>query len=105
MLEPLTLKLNTDGNNVEKPDAAAKTAPSKWNSLFDDLQIQVTAELPAIQLPAGQLAELKPGDVVSLPPEWMNQVRLSLANHPGFVGILGTSNERRAVKIEKCLKS
>ena len=89
MLEPLTLKLNTDGNNVEKPDAAAKTAPSKWNSLFDDLQIQVTAELPAIQLPAGQLAELKPGDVVSLPPEWMNQVRLSLANHPGFVGIPG----------------
>jgi flagellar motor switch protein FliM len=105
MLEPLTLKLNAGGNGGEKPDAAAKTAPAKWNALFDDLQIQVRAELPGIQLPAGQLAELKPGDVLSLPPEWMNQVRLSLANHPGFVGILGTSNERRAVKIEKCLKS
>jgi flagellar motor switch protein FliM len=105
MLEPLTLKLNTGANGSEKPDAAAKAAPAKWNSLFDELQIEVKAELPEIQLPAGQVAGLKPGDVLSLPPEYMNEVRLRLANHPGFIGTLGASNERRAVKIDKCLKS
>jgi flagellar motor switch protein FliM len=105
MLEPLTLKLNTGANSGGKPGTAVKTAPAKWNSLFDELQIQVKAELPEIQLPAGQVAELKPGDVLSLPPESMNQVRLRLANHPGFVGTLGASNQRRAVKIDKCLKS
>ena len=78
MLEPLTLKLNAGANGGEKPDEAPKTAPAKWNSLFDDLQIEVKAELPEIQLPAGQLAELKPGDVLSLPPEYMNEVRLRL---------------------------
>jgi flagellar motor switch protein FliM len=104
MLEPLTLKLNTEANSSGKPDAAAKIAPAKWNSLFDELQIEVKAELPEIQLPAGQVAELKPGDVLSLPPEYMNEVRLRLAHHPGFIGTLGTSNQRRAVKIDKCLK-
>lgn len=105
MLEPLTLKLNTEANGSKKPDAAAKTAPAKWNSLFDDIHIEVKAEMPEIHVPAGQLAGLKLGDVLTLPPESVNQVRLSLANHPGFVGTLGTSNQRRAVKIDKCLKN
>ncbi|MGD0813108.1 MAG: FliM/FliN family flagellar motor switch protein [Verrucomicrobiota bacterium] len=105
MLEPLTLKLNTGAGSGGKPDAAAKAAPAKWNSLFDDVQIELKAELPELQLPAGQVAELKPGDVLNFPAEFMNEVRLRLAHHPGFVGTLGTSNRRRAVKIDKCLKS
>ena len=104
MLEPLTLKLHTVAANGEKRDASVKISPAKWNSLFDELEIQVKAELPEIQLSAAQVAELKLGDVLSLPPECMNEVRLRLANHPGFLGSLGTSNQRRAVKIEKCLK-
>ena len=104
MLEPLTLKLNTGAGVGGKPDPAAKTAPPKWNPVFDDVQIEVKAELPEIQLPAGQVAELKPGDVLTLPSEHMNQVRLRLAHHLGFVGTLGAINRRRAVKIDKCLK-
>ena len=105
MLEPLILKLNTGAGSGGKPNAAAKTAPAKWNSLFDEMQVEVKAELPEIQLPAGQVAQLKPGDVLSLPQEYMNEVRLRLAHHPGFIGTLGTSDQRRAVKIDKCLKS
>ncbi|MGP8199096.1 MAG: flagellar motor switch protein FliM [Limisphaerales bacterium] len=104
MLEPLTLKLKSGGAG-EKPDACAKTASAKWNPLFDDVQIEVKAELPELHLPAGQVAELKLGDVLNFPPEYMNEVRLRLGHHPGFVGTLGTSNRRRAVKIDKCLKS
>jgi flagellar motor switch protein FliM len=104
MLEPLTFKLNAGAADPQKPGAAAKTGPVKWNPLFNDLQIQVTAESSEFELPAGKLAELKPGDILGLPPHWMNQVRLCLANHPGFVGTLGLSDQLRAVKIEKCLK-
>jgi flagellar motor switch protein FliM len=104
MLQPLTLKLNTGAGSVGKPDAAVKTAPAKWNPLFDEVQIEVKAELPELQLPASQVAELKPGDVLSLPAEYMNEVRLRLAHHPGFIGTLGSSNQHRAVKIDKCLK-
>jgi flagellar motor switch protein FliM len=105
MLEPLTLKLNSGAADGEKRDAAAKVPPVKWNSLFDELQIQVKAELPEIHLSAGEVADLKPGDILNLSPECMNEVRLRLANHPGFLGTLGSSNQRRAVKIDKCLKS
>ncbi|MGA2175406.1 MAG: FliM/FliN family flagellar motor switch protein [Verrucomicrobiota bacterium] len=105
MLEPLTLKLNAGVSGGDKPDAAVKSAPAKWNSLFDELEIQVKAELPEIPIPAEQLAGLKPGDVLTLPPALMNQVQLRLANHPGFVGSLGASNQRRAIRIEKSLKS
>jgi flagellar motor switch protein FliM len=101
MLEPLALKLNAGVNNGEKLDAAAKTAAAQWNARFDDLEVEVKAELPAIQLPARQLAGLKPGDVLTVPPELMNQVQLRLADRPGFVGNLGLCNQRRAVKIEK----
>jgi flagellar motor switch protein FliM len=104
MLEPLTIKLDGGTATEGKQDPAAKGAPAKWNALFDDLQIEVRAELPELQLPAGQVAELKPGDVLNLPPEFLNEVRLRLGHHPGFVGTLGVSGRRRAVKIDKCLK-
>jgi flagellar motor switch protein FliM len=99
MIEPLTLKLSG-----EKREVPAKIVPARWNSFFDDLPIQIKAELPEILLSVGEVAELKPGDVLNLPPECMNEVRLRLANHPGFIGSLGSCNQRRAVKIEKCLK-
>jgi flagellar motor switch protein FliM len=104
MLEPLIRKLSSGANATEKSGAPVKPAAAKWNAQFDELEIQVRAELPEIQLSAGEVAELKSGDILNLPPECMNQVRLRLANHPGFIGTLGTSNQRRAVKIEKCLK-
>ncbi len=103
MLEPLTLKLNAGVNGGEKPPMPARTAPAKWNSLFDDLEIEVKAELPEIPITAEQLAGLKPGDVLTFPPELMSRVRLRLANDPGFVGNLGVSNQRRAVKITQLL--
>ena len=105
MLEPLTLKLSAGVDGADKPDAASKSAPARWNSLFDKLQIQVTAELPEIELPAGQVGSLKIGDVLPFPRELMNQVRLRLANQPGFVGTLGVSDQCRAVKITQSLHS
>jgi flagellar motor switch protein FliM len=104
MLEPLTLKLNAGANGRDKPGAAVPAALPRWNPLFDDIQIQLQAELPEIQLPAGQVARLQPGDVLNIPADLMSQVRLRLADHPGFVGTLGVSSQRRAVRIEKPLE-
>ena len=61
------------------------------------------AELPELQVSAGEVANLKVGDILPLPAECMNEIHLRMPNHPGFVGTLGTCNQRRAVKIEKCL--
>jgi flagellar motor switch protein FliM len=104
MLEPLGRKLKSIAATGEKKEVVVKPPPAKWNSFFDELNVLVRAELPEIHISAGEVANLKPGDVLNLPPECMNEIRLRLANHPGFIGTLGTCNQRRAVKIEKCLK-
>jgi flagellar motor switch protein FliM len=101
MLEPLTLKLNAAANAGDKPGATVPAALPRWNPHFDDIQVRLQAELPEIQLPAGQVAGLKPGDVLNIPADLMTRVRLRLADHPGFVGTLGMSNQRRAVRIEE----
>jgi flagellar motor switch protein FliM len=101
MLEPLTLKLNSAANAGQKQGAAVPPPLPQWNPHFDDIQVRLQAELPEIQLPAGQVAALKPGDVLNIPAELMTRVRLRLADHPGFVGTLGMSNQRRAVRIEE----
>jgi flagellar motor switch protein FliM len=104
MLEPLTLKLNSGTATDDKAGATAKPAAPKWNPLYDDIRLEVRAELPELHVPASQISELKLGDIIDLPPECMNQVRLRLANHPGFIGSLGSTNKYRAIKIEKCPK-
>lgn len=105
MLEPLGRKLKSASTTGEKKEnAGAKPIQTKWNPFFDGLNVLVRAELPEIQLSAGEVANLKVGDVLPLSAECMNEVHLRLPNHPGFVGTLGCANQRKAVKIEKCLK-
>jgi flagellar motor switch protein FliM len=103
MLEPLTTKLTAAAHQEEK--AQAKPVPAKWSSLLDTMQIEVTAQLPGIELSAGEVANLKVGDVVTFPPEHVNLAEVLLAGHPAFVGTLGVINQRRAVRIEKRLKA
>ena len=103
-LEPLLLKLNADLDVIKKP-AVARSAPLKWNSVLDDLEIQVTAELRGLEITANELAQLKPGDVLPLPPDKINQIRLCLATTPKFLGNLGTSGRRLAVKIVESFKT
>jgi flagellar motor switch protein FliM len=105
MLEPLTVKLNAGtAASAAKPDSAKNAAP-KWGPLFDSIQVEVRAQLPAIELEAGEVAHLKLGDVLAFPNEFMSQVQLVLSDYPGYVGSLGTCSDRRAVKIERCLGS
>lgn len=101
MLEPLTTKLTAGANTPDK--AAAKPSPAKWGPLLDSVSIELKAQLPGIELSAGQVAELKVGDVITFPPDFINSVEVLLAGYPGFIGTLGVSNQRRAVRIEKRL--
>jgi flagellar motor switch protein FliM len=103
MLEPLTAKLGAGTNSADAPGLPLKTAPAKWNSFLDELPLELQAEIPEIELPASQVAELKPGDVLTLPSDLMSQIKLRIANHPGFVGSLGEASQHRAIRIEKAV--
>ena len=104
MLAPLTVQLNSGAHGAEKADTNGKPGPTKWGPLFDSIEVEVKAQLPDMEFPAGQISSLKPGDVLTLPPEFMNQVRLVFGDQPQFVGTLGVCDQRRAVKIERRLK-
>lgn len=105
-LEPLLQKLNAADDPV--PKAAPAPVPSgtvKWNSAFDEVELEITAEMPDVEVTARQLAELKPGDLISLPPQIAEQVRLCFSGAPKFSGTLGTAEGNWAVKIEKTVKA
>jgi flagellar motor switch protein FliM len=103
-LEPLLAKLNASTERVKKTAVAKPSTPPHWNPLLDEMEMELTAELPATTLAAGQLADLKPGDLIPLTGEMVNQVKLLCEGTPKFLGALGSQNNQWAVKIGSVVK-
>jgi flagellar motor switch protein FliM len=100
-LEPMMTKLNSGIESGERPASSKPKTVAKWNHALDEVQMQVAARLPELQLTARRLAQLKPGDLLPLPLSTTNQVRVCLGNEPKFVADLGTCNNHWALKIVK----
>jgi flagellar motor switch protein FliM len=103
-LEPLVAQLNPAAGNDAPPVAAPAPVKLKWNRLLEEIEISVSAGLPVLPLTARRLAEMKPGEIIPLPAALTGQVRVCLAATPRFVGTLGVSNGRWAVKISEILQ-
>jgi flagellar motor switch protein FliM len=104
-IEPLLRHLN---DLIEAELAARQPAPElkpRWNPELEKARIALTAEWPALEMTARDLANLKVGDVLPLEPEIVNHVRLRLAKSPKFVGRLGTQHAKWAVEITQPIKS
>ncbi|HVY72324.1 MAG TPA: FliM/FliN family flagellar motor switch protein [Verrucomicrobiae bacterium] len=98
-LEPLLRSLGADIVTSEPPPAVTPPAAIQWNPELDDLPLQITAEWQGLQMTAGQLSRLKPGDVVLLDPRAGNEVQVKLAGVPKFAGRPGTRNQAWAVQL------
>jgi flagellar motor switch protein FliM len=104
-IEPLLRHLN---DLIEAELAARQPSPElkpRWNPELEKARIALTAEWPALEMTARDLANLKVGDVLPLEPEIVNHVRLRLAKSPKFVGRLGTQHAKWAVEITQPIKS
>jgi flagellar motor switch protein FliM len=104
-LAPLIAKLDATLETSEKATVAVPAVPLKWNAVLQDIKIPVSAGWSDLEIPARQLAMLKPGDVFPLSPEMAGQVQVRLAKVPKFIGNLGTLSQRWAVKITQVLKT
>jgi flagellar motor switch protein FliM len=100
-LEPLMAKLCAVTEATQKPAPAHQPRPVKWNPMLNDMILRVSAELPDLQVTAGQLAHLKSGDVIPFAADLVNHVQISLEGTPRFTAVLGRDNEHRAAKILK----
>ncbi len=103
-LEPLIAKLNAAAGNDAPPVVVPSPVKLKWNRVLEEIEIPVSAELPALPLTARRLAEMKLGEIIPLSAALTGQVRVCLAATPTFVGTLGLSHGRWAVKISEIIK-
>jgi flagellar motor switch protein FliM len=99
VLEALLLKLNRDAENSEKGAKPKAAAPAQWNPGFNNLEMRVSAEWFGLELLAGQLAELKPGDILPVSAGTAARVQILIDSAPKFVGDLGKCGPQWAVKI------
>lgn len=97
-LDSLLVKLNSEIKTTASGVACPATTP-KWNPALDHVKIKITAKVPNLQLTAGELANLKPGNVLMLTQGTISQARIYLAKKPKFLATVGTQNGRWAAKI------
>lgn len=97
LVEGMERKLQPAGDQTAGGGLTA--AKPQWNHYFDDLRIPVTAQWTGLTLTARELTRLRIGEVIPLPAEFSEGVRLSLAKTPKFRGRLGSANGRWAVEL------
>jgi flagellar motor switch protein FliM len=102
LIRGLSQKLNPAGESPSSPPAAAKP---KWKREFDDILLPVVAEWSGMRLTARHIAHLKPGDVIPLPPDFSNRIRLRLGPSPKFYGRLGTVDQHWAVELTEIART
>ena len=98
VLEPLLLKLEPEGGN-QKGSLARPAAPTQWNPRLNSIEMRVSAEWFGLEMTAGQLGELKPGDVLPVSAATAGRVRVLIDSEPKFLGELGKCGQQWAVKI------
>ena len=104
-LEPLIRRLSMEVDSVAKEAEAAPAGPARWMPQFNSVEVPLTAYFPDMTFPAGDLARLKVGDVLSWDPDVVNEIELRLASLPKFSGRLGRNGENWAIQINQTLKS
>jgi flagellar motor switch protein FliM len=102
-LEPILQKLNAKTENAGKADATRPGHQTAWNPALDDIQMRISAQWFGVELTAGQLAELKSGDVLPLAQGTASRVQVLIESTPRFLGNLGTCGQQWAVKLAETL--
>lgn len=110
-LEPLLRRLVGPLPHTQRAAASAPAdsptrplAESTWNPVFDTVPLTLTISLDQVELSARQIADLKPGDWVGLPPTLAGQARVRAGGKLLFLGRLGTRNQRWAVELTQAAK-
>lgn len=97
-LEAVLKKLNADTEAGEQNKPARPAAPA-WNPGLNQIEMRISAEWFGLEMTAGQLGELKPGDVLPVPAATAAKAQVLIDSVPKFVGDLGKCGPQWAVKI------
>lgn len=74
-------------------------AEPRWNDAFGDIPVRVSARVASLELTPRQIASIRPGDVLPLPADSIEDVVLTVGGIERFAGRLGSAQRRVAVEI------
>ncbi|MSR42845.1 MAG: hypothetical protein EXS19_02270 [Pedosphaera sp.] len=102
-LNPLLRKITFEAEATEVDKALKVPTGPRWNKVYDNVRLRVSAHWPHIEARARDLLNMKVGDVIPVPPDHVNKVQISLAGLPKFVGRLGSADNKCAVEITQAI--
>jgi flagellar motor switch protein FliM len=106
-LKPLIDQLTqsaAEASTAAKPAPAAPAAPGKWNPVFDEVCVPISAEWEGLEMTAREVLALKIGDVLPLNPQLAHQVNVRLADLTKFQGRPGSVAGHWAVELTQAIK-
>jgi flagellar motor switch protein FliM len=104
-VELLVRQLSSETEIDSQPAAPVSPAQSpQWKSCFDEIPIPVTAEWDGLELAAGEILNLKLGDVLRIDARSARQVRVRLGDKIKFNAQLGTMNDHWAVELTEIIR-
>jgi flagellar motor switch protein FliM len=103
-IEPMVRKLAPPGMSETEAAPVPVTKP-KWNLQLNEVQVPLTAEWKGLAVSVKEITVLKPGDVLMMSPEAVQQVQIKIANLAKFNGRLGTCGHNWAVELTNPIKT
>ena len=97
-IEPLIRLAALEGDGEHREEGTQRPG-AQWNAALDEVRIRVNTEWHGLELSAGQLANLKCGDVLMLDAGCFDRVHVLFEEQAKFNGRLGTTGNHRAVEI------
>jgi flagellar motor switch protein FliM len=102
-IEPVVKKMQI---RRQKDTAVSQTEKrAAWHPAYDRITVPVCAEWQTLELSLREVASLRPGDVIEMPPSIFNETRVLLNKTPKFVGTVGLDTDRVAVQLTRKLRS
>jgi len=102
-IEPLIRKMQENARRFNTPEAEKKS--SRWIPVYNDIDVPVSAEWNAFEATVRDVLNLRPGDLLELPEDIMDQTIVSLEGSSRFKGKVGIEDGKVAVKITESIES
>lgn len=100
-IEPVIRKMQENAKRFNST-ITEKQEP-RWMPVYNDISVEVRAEWNAFNATVRDVLALRPGDLVMLPGNIMDDTTVSLAGTDRFSGSVGLDGDHVAVKINKIL--
>ena len=101
-LEPLMTRMLAPDKNLEQ--SLAK--PARWQDVYDDILVPLSAEWDAFELSVRDLMALRVDDVVEMPTRLISETKIRIEDRTCFVGEIGLEGEQVAFKVnESCIEA